>query len=140
MTVGEGLGEVLADGVLLRQVYANLLSNACKFTGRTEAPRIEVGCRLDGGERIYFVRDNGAGFDTAHAARLFEPFQRLHDASEFEGLGVGLSIVQRIIARHGGRIWAEAAVGQGACFHFTLGSPPQAPQSGAGGASTGLPG
>ncbi len=74
------------------------------------------------GEWVCFVRDNGAGFNPAHATRLFQPFERLHHASEFAGLGIGLSIVRRIVHRHGGRIWAEAAEGQGACFYFTLGS------------------
>ncbi|MBC7376035.1 MAG: HAMP domain-containing protein [Burkholderiaceae bacterium] len=118
--VGE-LAGALADRVLLRQVFANLLSNACKFTGQTPQPEVRVGLQWLGGEAVYFVRDNGAGFDPAYASRLFEPFQRLHRTQEFAGLGIGLSIVKRIVQRHGGRIWAEAAVGQGACFYFTLG-------------------
>jgi signal transduction histidine kinase len=120
MVVGE-LADALADRVLLRQVFANLLSNACKFTGQTPQPQVRVGLQWLGGEAVYFVRDNGAGFDPAYASRLFEPFQRLHRTQEFAGLGIGLSIVKRIVQRHGGRIWAEAAVGQGACFYFTLG-------------------
>jgi signal transduction histidine kinase len=107
-----------ADPGLLRVVLENLIGNAWKFTATVPAPgaRIEVGKT----EEAYFVRDNGAGFDMAHADRLFGTFERLHPASEFEGTGIGLATVQRIILRHGGRVWAEAAVGQGATFHFTL--------------------
>lgn len=122
VTVAAGLPTVQADRVLLRQVFANLLSNACKFTARQAQPAISVGCEMRDGEWVCFVRDNGAGFNPAHATRLFQPFERLHHASEFAGLGIGLSIVRRIVHRHGGRIWAEAAEGQGACFYFTLGS------------------
>lgn len=111
-----------ADASLLRQVWINLLSNALKYSRHRNPPRIEVGAsRADGGNEItFFVRDNGAGFDMKQAHRLFDVFQRLHDASEFEGTGVGLSIVRRIIARHGGRVWAEGQPGQGASFYFTL--------------------
>lgn len=115
--------EVQGDRVLLQQVFANLLSNACKFTANQAHPGIRVGCEIRNGEQVYFVRDNGAGFDPAHAARLFEPFQRLHSTEDFGGLGIGLSIVKRIVERHGGRIWAEAEVGKGACFYFTLAGP-----------------
>jgi signal transduction histidine kinase len=107
------------DVRLLQVVLVNLLGNAWKFTSRTGAARIEVGCKA-GPEATFYVRDNGAGFDAAYAAKLFAPFQRLHSASEFEGTGVGLSTVQRVIHRHGGRIWAEGAVGKGATFSFTL--------------------
>jgi signal transduction histidine kinase len=117
---------VLADGVLLRQVLSNLLSNACKFSSQKEHPEIRIGCRQADGKPVYFVRDNGAGFDPAQANHLFEPFQRLHGADEFAGLGIGLSIVKRILERHGGRIWVEAAPGEGACFYFTLGDAPAA--------------
>lgn len=110
-----------ADLGLLRQVFVNLLANAFKFTRCSEWAEIEVGSRSVDGSPIYWVRDNGVGFDMEKAGRLFEAFQRLHSESAFEGSGVGLTIVQRIIQRHGGRIWAEASPGQGACFYFTLG-------------------
>ncbi len=105
------------DPVLARALLANLLGNAWKFTAHTPAPTIEVG-RLEAGG--FFVRDNGAGFAMAYAHKLFTPFQRLHSAKEFAGTGIGLAIVQRIVARHGGRIWAEGAVGRGASFFVTL--------------------
>ncbi|HEU4624071.1 MAG TPA: ATP-binding protein [Steroidobacteraceae bacterium] len=108
------------DASLLEQVLSNLLSNAFKFSRKTAAPRVEVGSLREGNETVYFVRDNGAGFDMRRADKLFGVFQRLHPASEFEGTGVGLSIVQRIVQRHGGRIWAESAPGRGATFYFTL--------------------
>jgi light-regulated signal transduction histidine kinase (bacteriophytochrome) len=100
----------------------NLLGNAWKYTGKHGTAHIEFGVREQGGERVYFVRDDGAGFDMQYADKLFGPFQRLHSLAEFSGSGIGLATVQRIIARHGGRIWAEAAVEQGATFSFTLGA------------------
>ena len=109
------------DPQLLRIALQNLLDNAWKYSGKTTDARIEFGCTEGGGERIYHVRDNGAGFDMAYAEKLFAPFQRLHGAQEFEGSGVGLATVGRVIKRHKGRIWAEAAPGQGATFYFTLG-------------------
>jgi signal transduction histidine kinase len=109
------------DPRLLRVVLENLLSNAWKFTAKVPQAVIEIGSLVMGGEPTYFVRDNGAGFDPAHAARLFSPFQRLHRESEFPGTGVGLATVHRIVRRHGGRIWAESAVGHGAAFFWTMG-------------------
>jgi signal transduction histidine kinase len=112
------------DASLLEQVLANLLSNAFKFSRKTPAPRVEIGSLKQGTENVYFVRDNGAGFDMRTAEKLFGVFQRLHPASQFEGTGVGLSIVQRIVQRHGGRIWADSAPGRGATFYFTLSAAP----------------
>jgi signal transduction histidine kinase len=109
-----------ADGRLVRTALENLLGNAWKFTGRCEAPRIEVGALADGGRATFFVRDNGAGFDMAYADKLFGAFQRLHAASEYAGTGIGLATVQRIVYRHGGRVWADARPGKGAVFYFTL--------------------
>jgi len=110
----------IGDPVLLEQVFVNLLSNAFKFTRGKEHPIVETGCQELNGERVYFVRDNGVGFDMHYAQRLFGTFQRMHSQDEFEGTGLGLSIAARIVQRHGGRIWAEAAVGEGAKFQFTL--------------------
>lgn len=108
------------DPRLVRVVLENLIGNAWKFTSKTETPRIEIGTLRDGGHNVFFVRDNGAGFDMAYADKLFGAFQRLHAAGEFPGTGIGLATVQRVIHRHGGRIWVDAAPGQGARFYFTL--------------------
>jgi len=109
------------DGRLISLALENLLSNAWKFTGRREDATIEFGTAQVAGESVYFVRDNGAGFDMAYAHKLFGPFQRLHLAEEYPGSGIGLATVQRIIHRHGGRVWTEARPGHGATFSFTLG-------------------
>jgi signal transduction histidine kinase len=109
-----------ADPRLVRTALENLVGNAWKFTGKCEAPRIEIGALRDGGRATYFVRDNGAGFDMAYADKLFGAFQRLHSANEYAGTGIGLATVQRIVHRHGGRIWADALPGKGAVFFFTL--------------------
>ena len=109
-----------ADPELLRQVFVNLIGNALKYSSGRATARIEVKARRERDETVFTVRDNGAGFDMAHAGKLFHVFQRLHARSQFEGCGVGLSIVRRIVERHGGRVWAEAVPGEGAAFHFSL--------------------
>jgi PAS domain S-box-containing protein len=114
------VGVASADRQLIRQVWQNLLSNALKFSATTPEPLIEVGHHLIAGETIYYVRDNGVGFNPAYAGELFGVFKRLHRAGAFPGTGVGLAICQRIVTSHGGRIWAEAAEGKGATFYFTL--------------------
>lgn len=116
----DALQRAHGDRALLQQVISNLLQNAVKFTrGRTE-PRIEVGSTPGPDETVYYVRDNGAGFDPRYRDKLFGVFQRLHSTEDFEGTGVGLAIVKRIVQRHGGRVWAEGKVGEGATFYFTL--------------------
>ena len=112
--------EARLDPQLARTLVENLIGNAWKFTSKTAASRIEFGTRDTDGQPSFFVRDNGAGFDTAHAAKLFVPFHRLHTVAEFPGTGIGLSTAQRIVARFGGRIWADGQVDQGATFYFTL--------------------
>ena len=109
------------DRSLCRQVWANLIENAFKYSGKRDRPEVEIGAkRGDDGQIVYWVRDNGAGFDMRYAGKLFGVFQRLHQAGEFPGTGVGLAIVQRVVAKHGGRTWAEAEPGKGACFYFSL--------------------
>jgi len=114
------LPPALGDREMLRQAITNLLDNAAKFTRQRAPGRIEVGHRADGAETVYYVKDNGAGFDPRYTSKLFGVFQRLHRAEEFEGTGVGLAIVQRIVLRHGGRVWAEGQPDAGATFFFTL--------------------
>jgi light-regulated signal transduction histidine kinase (bacteriophytochrome) len=101
-------------------VVENLMSNAWKFTGKHDRSRIELGSLVKDGEKTFFLKDDGAGFDPIYYNKLFVPFQRLHSMEEFPGTGVGLATIQRIIARHGGRVWAEGAVEKGATFYFTI--------------------
>ncbi|HVV74033.1 MAG TPA: ATP-binding protein [Verrucomicrobiae bacterium] len=117
----QALPSCKGDPVLLHHVFANLVSNALKFSRQRENPAVEIGACEQDGERVYFIRDNGAGFDMAHAGKMFTVFNRLHGEEQFEGTGVGLSIVRRIVERHGGRIWAHSEIDKGATFYFTLG-------------------
>ena len=108
------------DATLLRQAWVNLLANAVKFSSKSEHPVIEVSGHESGAENVYCVKDNGAGFDMQYYDKLFGVFQRLHRVEEFDGTGVGLAIVQRVVTRQGGRVWAEGKVDQGAAFYFSL--------------------
>ena len=122
------IGELPAargDRAMLRQVFTNFISNAVKFSGRSERPVVDIGGERRNGENFYWVRDNGVGFDMRYAGKLFGVFQRLHRSDEFEGTGVGLAIVQRVVVRHGGRVWAESSPGAGASFFFTLPARPE---------------
>jgi signal transduction histidine kinase len=112
--------KVRGDPSLLNTALTNLLANAWKFTGKRPDGNIEFGGTVIDGKPVYYVRDNGAGFDMAYKDKLFQAFQRLHSPAEFPGTGIGLATVQRVVLRHGGKIWAEAKVGQGATFYFTL--------------------
>ncbi len=115
------LPPVVGDPVLLELVWTNLLSNAMKYSSHQEQPAIDIGAEArNNGETVFFVRDNGIGFDQKYADRLFKPFQKLHAASEFEGTGIGLATVRRIVERHGGRVWAESVPGAGTVMSFTL--------------------
>ena len=118
LVIEKGL-TALGDRNLLRQMLENLLGNAWKYTSKMKKPRIQFGRALLFGKEAYFVKDNGAGFEMDYREKIFHPFERLHGA-EYEGLGIGLATVQRIVQRHGGTVWAEGQVGQGATFYFTL--------------------
>jgi len=109
------------DRALLKQVWLNLLSNALKYSRNRDTSVVEIGCGTQDGKQVYVVKDNGTGFDMLYANKLFGVFQRLHRSDEYEGTGVGLAIVQRVIHRHGGSVWAEAALDKGATFFFTVG-------------------
>ena len=116
----EDLHSVNGDRSLLRQVWVNLISNAIKYSSKSTDPLVEIGSERSAGEIIYYVKDNGVGFNMEYANKLFEVFQRLHDESEFEGTGMGLAIAERIVVKHGGRIWADSKEGHGATFFFAL--------------------
>jgi two-component system sensor histidine kinase/response regulator len=118
--VAEELPDCWGDPALIEQVLVNLLSNALKFTAGRTPPRVEVGTLRQGGETVYYVRDNGVGFDMRYAHKLFGVFQRLHTAEEFPGTGIGLSIVHRILTRHGGKVWADSRKDEGTTFYFSL--------------------
>jgi light-regulated signal transduction histidine kinase (bacteriophytochrome) len=123
----QALPPARGDRALLRQVFTNLVQNAVKFTRGRNPALVQITGRAENGEHFYTVADNGVGFDEQYSSKLFGVFQRLHRAEDFEGTGVGLAIVQRVIRRHGGRVWAESTVEQGATFHFTLPSTESGP-------------
>lgn len=116
----DALPGVRGDRALLRQVWVNLVSNAIKFSSKVPAPAVRISSRAEGSQAVFAVVDNGAGFDMRYYDKLFAVFQRLHSADQFQGTGVGLAIVQRIVDRHGGRVWAESTLGEGAAFYFSL--------------------
>ncbi len=115
-----GLESVTCDPVLMKQVWLNLVSNAIKYSRKKDSPVIEIGSTGHNGSQVFFIKDNGAGFDMEHADKLFAVFQRLHKVAEYEGTGVGLALVHRIVTKHGGKIWADAKPNEGATFYFTL--------------------
>jgi light-regulated signal transduction histidine kinase (bacteriophytochrome) len=117
--IGE-LGEVKADPALVKQLWFNLISNSIKFSREKKKPLIEIGKLSENGHKTWFIKDNGAGFDNRYSDKLFGVFQRLHTEEEFEGTGIGLATVKRIIDRHKGKIWAESSPGEGAAFYFHL--------------------
>jgi light-regulated signal transduction histidine kinase (bacteriophytochrome) len=114
------LEDMHADAGTIKQVWINLISNAIKYSQKKITPEIEIGCIPHDTETVFFVKDNGVGFDEKYGNKLFKVFQRLHSSAEFEGVGVGLAIVEKIISKHGGKVWAEAALDTGACFYFSL--------------------
>jgi light-regulated signal transduction histidine kinase (bacteriophytochrome) len=118
--VTNNLPQVQGDVSMLEQVVVNLLSNAIKYSSKKDAPSVEIGGEEIAGEYVFYVKDNGAGFDMKHYDKLFGAFQRLHGMGEFEGTGVGLLLVKKIIERHGGKVWGEGIVNQGATFYFSL--------------------
>ncbi|MDB5210971.1 MAG: multi-sensor signal transduction multi-kinase, partial [Sediminibacterium sp.] len=114
------LPDIKGDKNLIRQVWVNLISNAIKYARNVEKPRIEIGSFHQTGQIVFFIKDNGVGFDEKYKDKLFKVFQRLHSDVEFEGTGIGLALVEKIISRHGGKVWAESAVNKGAGFYFAL--------------------
>jgi light-regulated signal transduction histidine kinase (bacteriophytochrome) len=116
----QDLPNAFCDTNMLKQVWTNLISNAIKYSQKKENPQVEIGFREEDGQSIYYVKDNGAGFNMKNYNKLFSIFQRLHSEHEFNGTGVGLAVVKRIIERHDGKIWAESEIGKGSDFYFTL--------------------
>jgi light-regulated signal transduction histidine kinase (bacteriophytochrome) len=114
------LNEAQGDLSMMRQLWINLISNALKYSRRQEVSRIEIGCKNENNQVVYYIQDNGVGFDMKYADKLFGVFQRLHKIEEFDGTGVGLALVHRIITRHGGKIWAEGRINEGATFFFFI--------------------
>jgi light-regulated signal transduction histidine kinase (bacteriophytochrome) len=116
----EELAPAWADQNLTQQILGNLIANAIKFTGHRDIAQIEIGCQTDGRMNTYTIKDNGVGFDMTHVEKVFGMFQRLHTEDEFEGVGIGLALTQRLVRRHGGTLWAESTVGEGTTLYFTL--------------------